>query len=63
MQPTYLNFTPAKNDGTTAYRLVVKDVPVDAWSVDQRLQRQRLLRAEQGKRLLGEQLHREEERG
>ncbi len=26
---TYLNFTPAKNDGTTVYRLVVKDVPVE----------------------------------
>ncbi|NPT47596.1 DUF1254 domain-containing protein [Paraburkholderia sp. 1N] len=31
---TYLNFTPAKNDGKTVYRLSVKDVPVDAfWSV------------------------------
>lgn len=31
---TYLNFTPSKNDGTTAYHLVVKDVPVDAfWSI------------------------------
>lgn len=31
---TYLNITPAKNDGTQPYRLVVKDVPVDAfWSV------------------------------
>ncbi len=31
---TYLNFTPAKNDGTTAYKVVVKDVPVDAfWSI------------------------------
>ncbi|MEJ8855118.1 DUF1254 domain-containing protein [Variovorax robiniae] len=31
---TYLNFTPAKNDGTTVYRLSVKDVPVDGfWSV------------------------------
>ena len=30
----YLNRYPAANDGTTAYRLVVKDVPVDAfWSV------------------------------
>ena len=30
----YLNITPANNDGTTAYKLVVKDVPVDAfWSV------------------------------
>jgi hypothetical protein len=30
----YLNVTPAKNDGTTVYRLSVKDVPVDAfWSV------------------------------
>lgn len=30
----YLNVTPPKNDGTTAYRLVVKDVPVDAfWSI------------------------------
>ena len=30
----YLNVTPAKNDGKTAYRLTVKDVPVDGfWSV------------------------------
>jgi hypothetical protein len=30
----YLNITPASNDGTTTYKLVVKDVPVDAfWSV------------------------------
>lgn len=31
---TYLNFTPAKNDGKTSYKLVVKDVPVESfWSV------------------------------
>lgn len=31
---TYLNVTPARNDGSTLYRLHVKDVPVDAfWSV------------------------------
>ncbi len=31
---TYLNVTPAKNDGTTVYKLRVGDVPVDAfWSV------------------------------
>lgn len=31
---TYLGVTPAKNDGTTIYKLGVKDVPVDAfWSV------------------------------
>nr|WP_249140080.1 MULTISPECIES: DUF1254 domain-containing protein [Bradyrhizobium] len=31
---TYLNITPAKNDGTTVYKLNVKDVPVDGfWSV------------------------------
>jgi hypothetical protein len=31
---TYLNVTPAKNDGKTIYKLDVKDVPVDAfWSV------------------------------
>lgn len=31
---TYLNFTPAKNDGATVYRLNVKNVPVEAfWSV------------------------------
>lgn len=31
---TYLGVTPPKNDGTTVYRLRVKDVPVDAfWSV------------------------------
>jgi hypothetical protein len=30
----YLNVTPAKNDGTTVYKLDVKDVPVDGfWSV------------------------------
>ena len=30
----YLNITPRKNDGTTVYRLDVKDVPVDGfWSV------------------------------
>lgn len=30
----YLNVTPAKNDGTTRYRLTVKDVPVDGfWSI------------------------------
>jgi hypothetical protein len=30
----YLNVTPARNDGTTVYRLDVKDVPVDGfWSV------------------------------
>jgi hypothetical protein len=31
---TYLNVTPPKNDGTTVYKLNVKDVPVDGfWSV------------------------------
>jgi hypothetical protein len=31
---TYLNITPRKNDGTTIYRLDVRDVPVDGfWSV------------------------------
>ena len=31
---TYLNVTPARNDGTTVYRLTAKDVPVDGfWSV------------------------------
>jgi hypothetical protein len=31
---TYLNVTPAKNDGNTIYKLSVKEVPVDAfWSV------------------------------
>jgi hypothetical protein len=31
---TYLNFTPAKNDGRTIYTVAVGDVPVDAfWSV------------------------------
>jgi hypothetical protein len=30
----YLNVTPAMNDGKTVYRLMVKDVPVDAfWSI------------------------------
>jgi hypothetical protein len=31
---TYLNITPAKNDGTTIYKLNVKNVPVEAfWSI------------------------------
>jgi hypothetical protein len=31
---TYLNVTPSRNDGKTAYRLTVRDVPVDGfWSV------------------------------
>jgi hypothetical protein len=31
---TYVSFAPSKNDGTTVYKLNVKDVPVDAfWSV------------------------------
>ncbi|HEX8815548.1 MAG TPA: DUF1214 domain-containing protein, partial [Terriglobales bacterium] len=31
---TYLNVTPAKNYGTTIYKLTVKDVPVDGfWSI------------------------------
>src|SRR5262245_38984481 len=31
---TYLNVTPRRNDGTTVYRLSVKDVPVDGfWSI------------------------------
>jgi hypothetical protein len=31
---TYLNVTPSKNDGTTIYKLNVKDVPVDGfWSI------------------------------
>jgi len=31
---TYLNITPAKNDGTTVYKLTVRDVPVNGfWSV------------------------------
>ena len=30
----YLNVTPTRNDGGTAYRLTVKDVPVDGfWSI------------------------------
>jgi hypothetical protein len=30
----YLNLTPSKNDGTTIYKLKVKDVPVDGfWSI------------------------------
>jgi hypothetical protein len=33
-EATYLNVTPAKNDGKTFYRLTVKDVPVDGfWSI------------------------------
>ncbi|MGH8632677.1 MAG: DUF1254 domain-containing protein [Burkholderiales bacterium] len=31
---TYLNITPARNDGNTIYRVAVKDVPVDGfWSI------------------------------
>lgn len=31
---TYLNIVPAKNDGTTVHKLVVKEVPVDGfWSI------------------------------
>jgi hypothetical protein len=31
---TYLSFTPSRNDGTTIYKLKVKDVPVDGfWSI------------------------------
>jgi hypothetical protein len=31
---TYLNVTPTRNDGSQAYRLVIKDVPVDGfWSI------------------------------
>ena len=31
---SYLSITPAKNDGTTVYKLSVKDVPVEAfWSI------------------------------
>lgn len=31
---THLNITPSKNDGTTVYKLSVKDVPVDGfWSI------------------------------
>lgn len=33
-EATYLNFTPAKNDGVTVYKLNVKDVPIDGfWSI------------------------------
>jgi hypothetical protein len=33
-EATYLNVTPAKNDGNTIYRLSAKDVPVDGfWSI------------------------------
>jgi hypothetical protein len=33
-EATYLNVTPAKNDGATIYKLNVKDVPVDGfWSI------------------------------
>ncbi len=33
-EATYLNVTPSRNDGTTVYRLDVKDVPVDGfWSI------------------------------
>ena len=59
---TYLNVTPAKNDGTTVYKLNVKDVPVDALLVGQPLQRRRLFREEPVRRLFAQQHHRQEER-
>ena len=58
----YLNFTPAKNDGKTVYKLTVKDVPVDGfWSIS-------LYNAEgyfeknELRRLFAQQHHGEEER-
>lgn len=34
-EATYLNFTPAQNDGKTIYRLTVNNVPVDGfWSIN-----------------------------
>lgn len=33
-EATYINVTPAKNDGTTVHKLTLKDVPVDGfWSI------------------------------
>ncbi|WP_367619734.1 hypothetical protein [Caballeronia sp. SEWSISQ10-4 2] len=59
---SYLNFTPARNDGKTIYTLRAADVPADGfWSVEC-LRRQRLLRAEQVRRLLAQQRYREEGR-
>ena len=41
----YLNVTPARNDGTTVYRLNVKNVPVDGfWSVTVYNERGRILK-------------------
>ena len=57
---TYLNVTPAKNDGTTVYKLDVKDVPVNGfWSVSL-YNAEGLLREEPVQRLLAQQHHRAE---
>ena len=59
---TYLNITPAGNDGTTIYKLTVKDVPGRRVLVGQPLQCRGLLRKEPLQRLFDQQHHRQEKR-
>ncbi|WP_430642709.1 DUF1254 domain-containing protein [Bradyrhizobium stylosanthis] len=57
-EATYMNVTPARNDGTTVYKLDVKDVPVDGFW--QRLQRGGLFSRQSVRRLRRQQCHGEE---
>jgi hypothetical protein len=60
-EAVYLNIFPKRNDGSTVYKLNVKDVPVDGfWSV-RRLQCRRLFSAQSLQRLLAEQSYRPQE--
>ena len=60
---TYLNVTPAKNDGKTVYRLTVKDVPVDGfWSISV-YNAEGYFEKNELERLHAQQHHREEGRG
>ena len=53
---------PEKNDGDTAYRLTVKDVPVDgSWSISV-YDEDRILREERARYVLREQRHRQAKR-
>ena len=58
----YLNVTPSKNDGTTIYKLNVKDVPVDGfWSISL-YNAEGYFEQERSQRLFAQQHHGEEER-